>query len=519
MRRCPMWSTISSGCWLAIRTWEPTWRERSRRRLPRPARLGVACWSGPPPPRPWSVAWPWSFWRDQGVPMSRPRRSRSPARPPPPPPRPGSMSRRRPSRAPGPATRARWRALAPKPTRLRGPTRPSPRRPVLRPADDASPATRANRHVWTLPPRRRVGPIGPSGERRLPGGNGVGSAAIAWMARWPDRQPWRRSRPIETIPSFAVCFPVVRARVTLTIEAERERRAASRLAFVVSIAVLFGSVAFNGKAARADPATDEARNHYETGLELFYAREHAQALIEFQRAHEVKPRPATVFMMGQCEYLLGSLRQARDHYEAYLQESPSGEFVEVAKDRIESINRRPATLVINTVPDQVEVRITPVPALAPIPTASTTGSPPSAAAFGVPPPLDGSGSALAAITGQAPNNFNVPRGRWEIAVSKINYQSQHLVVDLEVAETKPLFFKLEPIPARLEIETIPSGATLYVNGNRARNPYRQDVPPGHVELFAQATDYADRTEDFVLGPGARRLLVGPHAFNLCYVQR
>gem|GEM_PF-1329447 len=316
-----------------------------------------------------------------------------------------------------------------------------------------------------------------------------------------------------------MCFPVVRARVTLTIEAERERRAASRLAFVVSIAVLFGSVAFNGKAARADPATDEARNHYETGLELFYAREHAQALIEFQRAHEVKPRPATVFMMGQCEYLLGSLRQARDHYEAYLQESPSGEFVEVAKDRIESINRRPATLVINTVPDQVEVRITPVPALAPIPTASTTGSPPSAAAFGVPPPLDGSGSALAAITGQAPNNFNVPRGRWEIAVSKINYQSQHLVVDLEVAETKPLFFKLEPIPARLEIETIPSGATLYVNGNRARNPYRQDVPPGHVELFAQATDYADRTEDFVLGPGARRLLVGPHAFNLRYVQR
>ncbi len=275
------------------------------------------------------------------------------------------------------------------------------------------------------------------------------------------------------------------------------------IACFAHLALAVSTVAVTPRLAHADEATDKARKHYETGLELFYAREHAQALVEFQRAHEVKARPATLFMMGQCEYLLGALRQARDHYQAYLQESPTGEFVEVAKDRVEAINRRPATLVINAVPDQVDIRITMAP---------PAGGP--APKIGVAPtdnqPL---------VTGQAPNNFTVPRGRWVIAASKTNYVSQQAIVEVEVADTKPLFFKLEPIPARLEVETTPATSTLYVNGLRASNPYRQDVPPGRFELLAEATDYEDRTDEFVLGAGEKRLLLGQNSFRLRYIQR
>jgi hypothetical protein len=292
--------------------------------------------------------------------------------------------------------------------------------------------------------------------------------------------------------------------------------------------------------ATADDATDQARKHYETGLELFYAREHAQALVEFQRAHEIKPRPATLFMMAQCEYLVGALPVAREHYESYLRESPSGEFVEVAKDRIESINRRPAILVINCVPDSVDVLVTEVRTASsagtpgptslplpppPLPSPSPSVSPPPLSSPPPPPPSPSLPSATlapstpASIQGQAPNNFSVPRGRWIVRVSKPNYTPQVVTLDLEVAETRPLFFKLDPIPGRLEIETIPRTATLYVNGNRARNPYRQDVPPGHYEIFAEATDYENRTDEVFLGPGERRLLTGSHAFQLRYVQR
>jgi hypothetical protein len=145
----------------------------------------------------------------------------------------------------------------------------------------------------------------------------------------------------------------------------------------------------------------------------------------------------------------------------------------------------------------------------------------AAPAGGPAPGVDGAGSPAVtpSITGQAPNNFSVPRGRWVVSVSKTNYLAQQTVIEVEVAETKPIFFKLDPIPARLEIETLPAGATLYVNGNRARNPYRQNVAPGRFEVFAEATNYENRTEAFVLGPGDRRTFVAPHAFNLRYVQR
>lgn len=259
------------------------------------------------------------------------------------------------------------------------------------------------------------------------------------------------------------------------------------LAVLFAVLLAWGSVA---RAAAADDATASARSHYEMGLKLFDAREHAQALLEFKAANDLKPRPAALFMMAQCEYLLGQLKEARAHYARYASENPGGEFAELAKDRIESIDKRPATFVINTVPDDVTVRI-----------ASETAP------------------QQAPIVGQAPNNFTAPRGRYRITVSKPQFVQQSLVVDVDIADTKPLFFKLDPIPARLEIETDPPGATLYVNGNRARNPYRQDVVPGRYELFAEAQDHESRTQELSLEPGQRLLMTGANRLILSYAQR
>jgi hypothetical protein len=246
------------------------------------------------------------------------------------------------------------------------------------------------------------------------------------------------------------------------------------------------------RPARADDdsATAEARSHYEMGLKLFDAREHEQALIEFQKANELKTRPAALFMMAQCEYLLGRLKEARGHYQRYVNQNPGGEFAALASDRVEAIDKRPSTFVINSVPDDVTVQIS----------------------------TDGQTSVLVA-GGQAPNNFSVPRGRYRVDVTKVNYQGQTRIVEVDVAETKPLFFKLEPIPARLEIETTPSDATLYVNGNRARNPYRQEIAPGPVEIFAEAPNYQPRTIDLSLAPSEHRILTGDTRFQLSYKQR
>ncbi|HXU64789.1 MAG TPA: hypothetical protein VN962_23975 [Polyangia bacterium] len=251
--------------------------------------------------------------------------------------------------------------------------------------------------------------------------------------------------------------------------------------------VLIGGVV---RPARADDAMAAARSHYEMGLQLFDAREHEQALIEFTRANELKSRPAALFMMAQCQYLLGRLKEARANYQRYVDENPQGEFATLARDRVSAIDRRPSTFVINAVPDDVTVRISPE---------AQTGN--------------------VVATGQAPNNFSVPRGRYRVDVIKPNYQGQTRIVDIDLAETKPLFFKLEPIPARLEIETYPPGATLYVNGNRARNPYHQDLAPGSVEVFAEAPNYVSRAVELNLAPGAHERLTGSTRLTLSYRQR
>lgn len=227
---------------------------------------------------------------------------------------------------------------------------------------------------------------------------------------------------------------------------------------------------------------ERAHRHYEAGVSLFESGNKEQALVEFELANELAPKRENVFMIAQCEYHLGHLVRARSHYQAFLAEQPHGELADLARLRIEAINRRPGVFAINTVPDQVDIRIV------------------------------GEGKVT---TGQAPNEFSVPRGHYHVTASKPNYGSETRELSIEVAETKPLFFKLEPIPAHLTIRTVPPGAALFVRGNRAQNPYVQDVPPGSYEIYAEAPYYQPRRDTIVLSPGESRVV----EFPLTYVQR
>ncbi len=268
-------------------------------------------------------------------------------------------------------------------------------------------------------------------------------------------------------------------------------RAGLRLAAVLSVALALLLPVGRADAAAADAALDKARSHYEMGIRLFDAGQNEQALVEFQEAYATKPRPAALFMMAQCEYTLGLLREARAHYEQYLRESPRGEYVDLARYRLQAIDKRRSVLHISTVPPDVGVRIAPEPA-----------------------PGTDAAAAAPVVTGQAPNNFAVPRGRYRITLTKPGYVTRSVVLEVEVAEARPLLYTLDPVPARLEIETSPEGAILYVNGNRARNPYRQDVLPGPYEVFVEAPGYAPRTLELTLGPGRRQALTGAGAVRL-----
>jgi tetratricopeptide (TPR) repeat protein len=239
-----------------------------------------------------------------------------------------------------------------------------------------------------------------------------------------------------------------------------------------------GAAASNGSEA-------VARESYKTGLALFDTGDKAQALVEFQRAYDLTSKPEILIMIAHCEYHLGALKQARAHYEEFLSHETRGMWAEIARQRIEAIKRRQGVIVVQTVPDGVDVTIE---------------------------RLDGPAKV---VTGQAPNQFPVDAGRWRVTVRKASYKPASNEVTIDSVDTKPLFFALERLPAHLEIRTEPEGATLYVRGNRARNPYVQDVEPGAYEIYAEATSYESRTETFYVAPGERRKL----RFPLRYVQR
>ena len=103
---------------------------------------------------------------------------------------------------------------------------------------------------------------------------------------------------------------------------------------------------------------------------------------------------------------------------------------------------------------------------------------------------------------------------------KPNYQGQTRIVEVDIAETKPLFFKLDPIPARLEIETAPAGR----HAVRERQPRAQPVPPGpgagaRRDLRRGARLRLRKTTELTLAPGERRLFTGDGRLRLPYVQR
>jgi hypothetical protein len=259
------------------------------------------------------------------------------------------------------------------------------------------------------------------------------------------------------------------------------RTKGSRAFLLAALLVAFLVAGSSAQAQEADPAA-QARQHYQAGVSLFEAGNKEQALVEFQLAHDLMPKKANLFMIAQCQYHLGLLKEARANYQEFLAQPSSGELADIARLRIEAINHRPGVVAINTVPDQVQVRI------------------------------EGEGQVF---LGEAPNEFRVPRGHYRVTVSKPNFVRQERDITIDVAETKPLFFKLDPIPAHLEIHTSPSNATLYVRGNRTQNPYAQFVDPGDYEIYAEANYHIARHDVVSLAPG-QQLKVD---FPLSYLQR
>jgi hypothetical protein len=105
----------------------------------------------------------------------------------------------------------------------------------------------------------------------------------------------------------------------------------------------------SGMSARATGTDDEARIHFQQGIELYKQGDYEQAAVEFKRAYELKPSYKILFNVGQVENELKHYALALDAYVRYLAqgggEVPAERTVQV-REEIKRLNTLVGMLTI-----------------------------------------------------------------------------------------------------------------------------------------------------------------------------
>ncbi len=104
-------------------------------------------------------------------------------------------------------------------------------------------------------------------------------------------------------------------------------------AFGIALALL-AALAAAPRAALGKPSAasrKKARDHYQKAKAFQEAGRYAEAITEYEVAHEAVPDPAFIYNVARCLHLAGEREQAIETYEAYLAERPKGEIAEEAR--------------------------------------------------------------------------------------------------------------------------------------------------------------------------------------------
>lgn len=90
-------------------------------------------------------------------------------------------------------------------------------------------------------------------------------------------------------------------------------------------------------AARADDTADAAKEHFLRGRSLHDAGSYGEAVIEYQAAYSLAPRPELLFNIGQCYRLMRNRERAVMYYERYLALVPDGGAAEDARGHVAAL--------------------------------------------------------------------------------------------------------------------------------------------------------------------------------------
>ena len=158
------------------------------------------------------------------------------------------------------------------------------------------------------------------------------------------------------------------------------KSASRRAAITIFTALAFLMAPLAIGAAHADP-TDQARQHFKKGRELYDAGDYRGAIAEFAAADQIAPSPLLEYNIALCHERLGEKSEAVRRYRAYLDRTPDAQnraAVEEKIRKLEATAKPPAS---------------DLPPLPPDDGAAPTGPDPADPSSGAPPPDIGAGPA------------------------------------------------------------------------------------------------------------------------------
>jgi hypothetical protein len=209
--------------------------------------------------------------------------------------------------------------------------------------------------------------------------------------------------------------------------------------------------------ARADDTVGEARQHFQAAEAAERRGEYETALREYQAAYEAKPHPAVLFNLATVYERLGELEQAAELYERYLTERPDASDSPSVRTRASSLRSRPSRVSVESQPPGARVA------------------------------LDGVQRCT------APCDFAVSAGEHEVSAELAGREVQRKRVAAGFGKSLPLVFSLAPRSGRLVVDSLPAGAEVTVDGERAGStPIELEVAPGRHQVVWRLAGHRPR---------------------------
>ena len=106
--------------------------------------------------------------------------------------------------------------------------------------------------------------------------------------------------------------------------------------------------------------------------------------------------------------------------------------------------------------------------------------------------------------GKTPWKRNLPPQRMSLRIKKENYEEQTREIDLRAGEQFTQTFPLTPKNGRIEIDSIPGGADVYLGESdipEGKTPLKKDIPPGTYKISIKKMGMEKQEDHLTVHPG------------------